>query len=241
MEGVTVFNTSLERGTISDFDGNFKIEAGLHDRIEISALQFQKFTVIVDEGIISERKMTVYLVEEVNKLPEVIVSPYDLSGNIVVDVKRTKTTNLPFKEGEFSLDDAPVDLTNDYKTRVYNSFVRGAGDKSDQLGGDVLGLVGLFLKPFFKKKNKKSDAREDLYPDVSGKSGDSQFDLRDMYTNKQLSDLINIPEDTVNAFLVYLEGTNLNYNLLRQNKELEFVEALVLQGKSFLAAQGEKN
>jgi len=241
IEGITVFNSSSEMGTISDFDGNFKIEVGLHDRVEISALQFQKFTVIIDEGIVSERKMTVYLIEQVNKLPEILVSPYDLTGNIVVDVKRTKTTNLPFKEGEFDLDEMPIDLTNDYKSEVYNPFVIGAGGKADQLGGDILGLVGMFLKPIFKKKNKKPKNREDFFPSVLGNSGDLQFDLRDMYNNKQLSDLTGIPEAKANEFIVYAEDNGLNYNLLRQGKELEFVEALILRSKSFLAIQGDED
>lgn len=240
VEGVTVYNTSSEEGTVTDFNGNFKIKVGLNDRVEVSALQFQKFTVIVDEGIISEKKMTLYLIEQINKLPEVLVSPYDMSGNIIVDVARVKTTNLPFKKGEFDTNKVPVDLTVDYKSGVNNPFVTGAGGATDQLGGNVVGLVGLLLKPLLKRKNKKAKSQENNFPSV-GNPQDDIFDLRLMYTNKEFSELLKIPEESVNEFIAYMEKDGLDYSLLKQGRELEFIDFLVLESKSFLALKSDKD
>ena len=241
IEGVTVYNMSSEKGTITDFDGNFTIDVALNDRIEISALQFKKFIVVVDEGIIEQKRMSIFMVEQVNTLPEVVVTPYDLSGNIIVDVNRVKTLNLPFGEDQISLDKNPVNLTPDDKTRVYNQFVRGAGGKADMLGGDVIGLVGFLLKPLFKKKKKKTDIEK--YNERTGiaEQNSDVLDLRLMYTNEYMKGVFGIPEDKVNEFIVYVEDNGLDYDLLKKGREMEFIDFLVQQSKTFLDLQSEKD
>ena len=241
IEGITVYNTSSERGTITDIDGNFTIKAGLNDRIEISALQFKKFIVAVDQGIIEQGKMTIFMVEEINKLPEVVVTPYDLSGNIIVDVSRVRTLNLPFEAENFDLNKVPVEQTPDYKSGVGNEFVRGAGGKSDMLGGDMIGLVGFLLKPLFKSKDKKSDL-EKYQERVQAANVDSDvLDLRLMYSNDYIYRMFGIPKDKVNEFIVFVEDNGLDYDLLTEGREMEFIDFLVQQSNSFLDLQSEKD
>jgi len=242
IEGITVYNTTSEKGTITDIDGTFTIEAGLNDRIEISALQFKKFIVAVDEGIIEQRKMTIFMVEEVNKLPEVVVSPYDLSGNIVVDLNRVKTVNLPFKNSEFDVELAIIDLTPDNKTRAENPFVQGAQTSGyGQGGADVIALVGFLLKPLFKKKGKKSEIEKYNGRVQATTQNQEVLDLRLMYTNSFMSNAFGIPEGRVNEFIVFVEDNGLDYDLLKNGREMEFIDFLVRQGKSFLDLQSERD
>ena len=72
VEGVTIYNTSSNKGTITDIEGQFSIEVTLNDRVEVSALQFEKFVIVINEAIMSSKIMTVFLVERINKLDEVI-------------------------------------------------------------------------------------------------------------------------------------------------------------------------
>ncbi len=241
VEGVTVYNTSSEQGTITDFDGNFKIQAGLNDRVEISALQFKKFVVIVDQGIVDQKKMTIFMVEEINKLPEIVVSPYDLSGNIIVDVNRVKTLNLPFDAENFNLDKALVDLTPDNKSAVNNSFVQGSGGMSDQLGANLNGLIGLLVKPLFKKKKKKTDIEKYNKRTQTAAQESEVLDLRLMYTNEYMERWFGIPKEKVNEFIVFVEDKGLDYSLLNEGREMEFIDFLVHQSKSFLDLQSEKD
>src|SRR5210317_804488 len=53
IEGVTIFNTSSNQGTITNEEGEFNIKVSLNDRIEISALQFNQITLTVNEEVIS--------------------------------------------------------------------------------------------------------------------------------------------------------------------------------------------
>lgn len=241
IEGITVYNTSSEKGTITDIDGTFTIEAGLNDRIEISALQFKKFIIAVDEGVVEQRKMTIFMVEEVNKLPEVVVTPYDLSGNIIVDINRVRTLNLPFEADNFNLKKVPVEQTPDYKSSVQNQFVRGAGGKSDMLGGDMIGLVGFLLKPLFKKKDKKTDIEKYQDRVQAANKAFEVLDLRLMYSNDYIYRMFGIPQDKVNEFIVFVEDNGLDYDLLKEGREMEFIDFLVQQSNSFLDLQSEKD
>jgi len=243
IEGVTIYNITSDHGTISDFDGNFTISAKVNDRIEISALQFKKFVVVIDEGIIEQKKMTIFMVEQVNKLPEIVITPYDLSGNIIVDISRVRTTNLPFKENEFDLELAPVELTPDNKTKAENPYVIGAGGKADQLGANLTNIIGYILKPLFKKNKKNQETEVEQYnARVGAATQDSEvIDLRLMYSNSYVSRTFGIPEDKVNEFIVFVEDNGLDYNLLIEGREMEFIDFLVHQSQSFLDLQSEED
>lgn len=236
IEGVTVFNASSNKGAITDFNGAFKIEVGINDRVEISALQFKKFTVIIDEGVIAEKKMTIFLVEQVNKLPEVVVSPYDLSGNIIVDIERVKTTNLPLDADDFSLKVAAIDLTPDYKSKAENPFVNGA--EALKYNTNFVSIFNSFLKPLFDGKNKNEQHNSNQ---KAREQQEQRFNLRDMYSNYYMFKAFNIPEDKVNEFIAYVEDNGLDYNLLKEGREMEFIDVLVAQSTSFLAIQSDKD
>jgi len=64
IEGITVYNTSSNKGTITDAKGVFKIKVALNDKIEVSALQFQDFDVKISQDVINSKEITVYLVEQ---------------------------------------------------------------------------------------------------------------------------------------------------------------------------------
>ena len=92
-EGVTVFNSSSGKGTITDEDGKFTIEVALNDRIEFSALQFEDFAVVITQQIIDFKEITVFLIEQINKLDEVLILPYNLTGNLSFDTKNIELMN----------------------------------------------------------------------------------------------------------------------------------------------------
>lgn len=90
-EGINVYNISSQKGTVTNADGTFEIEVAENDRVQITALQYQSFTVVIDKGIVEQKRINIFMNPAINQLDEVVVRPYDLSGNINVDVKRIKT------------------------------------------------------------------------------------------------------------------------------------------------------
>ena len=108
VEGITVYNQSTKNGVTTDEKGAFRIDVAENDILAFGALQFKDFSIVIDERIIKSRQVSVRLVEEVNKLDEVIVLPYDLSGNVNVDVEAVRTYNVEMSKiykGEEDFDD----------------------------------------------------------------------------------------------------------------------------------------
>src|SRR5690606_7599586 len=94
-QGISIFNLNSGRGTVSNASGQFNIGVALNDSISVTSLQFQPFTIVVDKGIIDTRQLNIRLNEVLNLLPEVVVRPYDLTGNITVDLNRLPVASIP--------------------------------------------------------------------------------------------------------------------------------------------------
>ncbi|WP_282144271.1 SusC/RagA family TonB-linked outer membrane protein [Cellulophaga baltica] len=71
--GISVLIKNTTRGTITDFDGNFTIEAAIGDILLFKGLGFKSTEVVVKD----KNDITVQLLEDVAALQEVVVSGYD--------------------------------------------------------------------------------------------------------------------------------------------------------------------
>lgn len=235
LENVTIYNTSSNKGTLTDEKGQFKINVALFDVLEVRALQFQDFTVTIDQNIIASKKATIFLVERINKLDEVVVLPYDLTGNLVVDMESVRTFNPDLDAIYFGiLDISAYEFPDDNKSEVENIAARGPGnDIRYQMDG--VAIIGMLLKPLFKsnKERKENERAEVVNIPTTG--------LRDYYSGRYIEDNFGIPGDKVNEFVTYVENHGLDYSLLKKGKEMEFLEFLTQKSKEFLKAPSGKN
>lgn len=90
---VHVLNLSALKATISDADGFFRIEAGLGDTLLFSAVRYRRTSLVIDASVLGAVSLLVPLQPFVNELDEVVVSPYDLSGDLDKDVGRLPAVN----------------------------------------------------------------------------------------------------------------------------------------------------
>jgi hypothetical protein len=228
IENITIYNASSNNGTLTDENGKFKIEVALFDILEVRALQFQDFTVTVDQNIIDSKKATIFLVEKVNKLNEVVILPYDLTGNLVADMESVRTFNPDLDAIYFGIGDiSAYEFPDDYKSNIENIAARGPGNDL-RYQFNAVAVVGMLLKPLFKsgydKKNSKVTDITDL-PNTS---------LRDYYSVHYIVDNFNIPEDKIDQFVAYVESHGLDYSMLKKGKEMDFLEFLTEKSKEFL-------
>ncbi len=84
--GVVVQNISMKRAVITDMDGNFTIRVKLGDTLAFSAVQYKRKLLTVNQVIFNTNFITVPLDEFVNELDEVVVRPYNLSGDLDQDL-----------------------------------------------------------------------------------------------------------------------------------------------------------
>lgn len=223
-EGITVYNTSSNQGTITDDDGAFTLKVGENDRVIFSALQYNDVIVVIDQGIVQTKKMRLELIENLTILDDVIVTPYDLSGNIRVDVGNTKTTRInPFPEVSLNEIENNYEILPDAQTGVSN----------DALGGfnfqNGLNFVNIF-KAIFKKRDRYVIDKNAIKPNVDS-------ELRTMYDDVFFKKNLQLEMDEIAPFIFYAEEKGLNASLLEKGRELDLIEFLLEQRKSFSASK----
>ncbi|WP_339896113.1 carboxypeptidase-like regulatory domain-containing protein [uncultured Algibacter sp.] len=229
VSGITIFNTSSNTGTITDENGEFKLKVSLKDNIEVSALQYQNISFEVNAAILKSKKMKLFLIEEINKLDEVIVFTKGLSGNLITDVAAT----TPFKPKLDALyfgvkKSKEYDFEKDYKSGVNNITV----DRQHQTmvnGLDIVNVVDQLLLPLFRSKVK--DKKKAGVPDVPIES------IKHYFGSNFLTDNFNIPEHRVEEFIRFVHNGDFDFSLLNYGKEMEFLEILNKKSIEFLKAK----
>ncbi len=87
MQGVTVINLNLVKGTVTNAIGSFELEARVNDTLHISYVGFDPLKVRVSSDWIKTRITTIELVEKAIVLDEVEIDGVTLTGYLEVDAK----------------------------------------------------------------------------------------------------------------------------------------------------------
>lgn len=234
-EGVAVYNTSSNRGTATDEDGYFSLEVAVNDVVEFSALQFQDFKVVITEDVLNSKRLTVILVEEVNKLDEVVLLPFDLTGNLNADLENVRTYNVSLDDVYFGLDHmSDFEFSADYKTKADNLAFSEYNPRVD----NMLNLVNLagFLVSQVADIDKKHPLTEE-----DKAIGKTPFKVAlDKYSYNFIHSNFDIPLHQVEDFLDYIEEQGIDDSLLEKDKEIQFLERISQLSKSFLKQGRDK-
>ncbi len=83
-----VLNITYDKASITDLNGFFSITANLNDTLVFSAIQFKKKTMVVTQNVLESKFLYVPLEDALNELDEVIVMPYNLTGDMTLDLDR---------------------------------------------------------------------------------------------------------------------------------------------------------
>lgn len=87
---VHVINKTSKKATISNASGYFSIPAKPNDTILFSSVQFEKFELIVNAEILEGGIIEIALNEVMIELEEVLVTPYNLTGDLHKDIQFLK-------------------------------------------------------------------------------------------------------------------------------------------------------
>lgn len=140
LESVHVINLNQVIGTITNQEGKFTIEAAVNDTLYLSYLGFKSQKVRVTNDMFKIKDTKIALTELAYALEEVIVTPYQLTGYLEIDVK-----NLP------------VNNAYQYSISGLNTSYE-AGSKSPSAVTKVLGAIlnpADLLRNLFGKKPRQ--------------------------------------------------------------------------------------
>lgn len=231
---ISIYNVSSQKGTITNEIGEFNLEVGVNDRVLFSALQFQKFTVIVDEGIVDSKVMKIYVNPAIFQLDEVIVRPHDLTGNIVVDAARINTSdplpafNLSWEDLEYGFE-----FSDDKSSGVENSALDKTSKMATEHIGTInlLGFVNLLGETLFRNRDRsqKKSSLEQM------QRGDASFvALNQRFPKTYFTELLLIPEKRIENFIYFIIENGFTAELLKENNELKLMDFLEKQSKIYL-------
>ncbi|GAA3624015.1 carboxypeptidase-like regulatory domain-containing protein [Flavivirga jejuensis] len=233
VEAVTIFNTSSNKGTITNEKGVFVIKAALRDIIEISALQFQTVSITIDADVIKTQQLKIHLVQQVNRLDAVVLSS-GLSGNILTDVANVKTIKPIYIDmGNMDVDFEYNDVKAFDNEVVVNHLKAIINPEARNFMPDIVKIFKLLTKKDLPLKVNLLKEKVKERPE--------QKDLLDVYDHKAISTIFNLPLEHVGDFVAFVEEKGINSELFKRENEMYLIEFLIKQNELFLKLQNVEN
>ena len=217
-EGISVVNRTAKTATVANELGNFTIRVAKGDTLHFSALQFQNFSVVIDSGVIESQQLNVFISEAVTELPEVVVSPYDLSGNVEVDVKIIPVipTDLPTKSA------AEI---NPYEHTFRPDSLVSPANAAMRSGMIYSGMnfANIFRHIFTSR---------DVITTVGGSDAIDE-EILTLYDDDFFTENLNIKKENIYEFIYFAEDNGLTPAMLKPENEMSLIEFLVTQSQDF--------
>ncbi len=220
-QGISIFNLNSNRGTVTDNAGEFDIAVRADDSLSVSSIQFQEFIIIIDQGVIDSRKLNISVNEVVNQLPEVFVSPYDLTGNVRVDITRLQVVEVPDTLTAMDVANTytPADAEPDFQESPENIALR----QSQNFMVNGFNFVNLFKEMLVTRKRNE----------IHRPNADIDDDVRKLYSDAFFQENLGIKMENINDFIYYADDNGLREEMLKEGNEMELIEFLVEQSKRY--------
>lgn len=205
-----VINSSTGRATITGDDGRFAIRAKVGDQLVFTAVNYQLEIVVVSLEIMNKKRLVVEVDEKVTELDEVVVSPENQERFLEVQ-------NEDFKQYEYEIDRA-----SEVENIAQSQTVRGMRDG--------LNFVNIFKALFQPNEQNTVERRPLKVSEVLRQIYDDEFFVVDL----------RLPQDKIDAFLLYCDEEMGSQDLLRKDSEFQLIDFLVTHSKTFLAELDEE-
>ena len=198
-----VINTNTQKATITDENGRFMIQVKVGDQLVFTAVNYQLRIIKITDEILKNNRLVVEVNEKVTELEEVVVSPE--SQERFLEVKNEK-----FKNFEYEIDRS---------TEVQNIANASTNDRIE----GRLNFVNIFKAIFQSRNQDTGETTEFKVSDVLRQVYDDEFFVVDL----------GLPQDKIDAFLLYCDDKIPSQSLLKKENEFQLIDFLVTQSKEF--------
>lgn len=136
LEKIHVINLNLEKGAVTNANGDFQILANENDSLYISSVQFENKTVVVTKEMIASKSLKIVLQNKMNELAEVVIDDIKLSGYLASDLTKISVKNVERKNK--LQNDLNSFIAKDKKLNPYGSPNPAGGIRIDKIAGAVI-------------------------------------------------------------------------------------------------------
>lgn len=200
-----VINSTSETATITNDDGEFTILVKEGDQLVFTAVNYQLEVVTITPEILLNNRLVVEVTEKVTQLEGVVVTPENQE-------KFLEVKNEDFKNFEYEIDRG-TEVENIAESRT----VRGMQDG--------INFVNIFKALFRSKNQDGKEVTPLLVSEVLRQVYDDEFFVVDL----------KLPQDKIDAFLLYCDDKVPSRTLLRKENEFQLIDFLVTHSKTYLA------
>nr|WP_298931114.1 carboxypeptidase-like regulatory domain-containing protein [uncultured Allomuricauda sp.] len=204
-----VINSTSETATITNDDGQFVILVKEGDQLVFTAVNYQLEVVTITPEILNNNRLVVEVTEKVTQLDEVVITPENQQ-------KFLEVKNENFKGFEYE-----IDRTTEVENVAESRSVRGMRDG--------INFVNIFKAMFNSKKEDGEDKTPLKVSEV----------LRQVYEDEFFVVDLKLPQDKIDAFLIYCDDKVPSQTLLRKENEFQLIDFLVTHSKTYLAELDE--
>ena len=221
VSAVHVSNISENKGTITDENGFFEISVIIGDTLVFSAVQFKKKELVVTQEVLDYPLFLVALEETLNELNEVVVMPYNLSGDLQKDMGKIVIGPVITSSTEGLLNADVKRVTQSqrklYTARTWDLEIGfGFKVKTDPLINYFSGRT---------KRLKKRIAQEAQSKWIEK--------VRAYYPDSLYVQELKIPENNVGDFIYSFEKDTLFEGIVRNGDKLKLWEFLQIKSEEY--------
>jgi hypothetical protein len=169
-------------------------------------------------------QLNVFVSEAVTTLPEVVVSPYDLSGNVRVDVEIIPVvdTELPTKSAA-EINPYEYTFRPDSLVSPPNAAMRSGMIYSG------MNFANIF-RNIFTSRN--------VMTTVGGEE-DIDDQVLQLHEDEFFKEQLNIPQENIHEFIYFAEDNGLTPQMLKPENEMQLIEFLVAQSQKYKQRKAE--
>jgi hypothetical protein len=201
-----VINSTSQMATITNDNGEFAIRVKLNDEIVFTSINYQIEVVKISQQILDNNRLVVEVNEKVTELDEVVVSPENQK-------KFLELQNEDFKKFEYETDQSS-EVINIAEDKITRGIMQ-----------DGINFVNIFKALVNTKKDQPTENDKPLkVSEVLRLVYDDEFFVLDL----------KIPQDQIDAFLIYCDEKIPPRTLLKKDNEFELIDFLVTQSNIFL-------
>ena len=236
IENIHIVNKNTKKGTISNKNGEFNIVVNLNDTLIFSGIQFYLLEIEINQKIINKKYLEIELLQKINTLSEVELKAHNLIGNLSIDSKK-------FMDSINEANPLAVNYEN-FDFSIPSKFVAkqldpdrlpDVTDPMIPVGGDLLGLASMVLKPLTKEIKKIGKKKRD----IKNEEREYQKNLKTVLENIRIEfgdvffiKTLHIPLVRIDAFINYCEPYGI-VDLFLKNQRIELIDLLIRESNNF--------
>lgn len=177
----------------------------------------------ITSKIVQTGVLNISITEGLNKLPEVVLRPHELTGNLNVDAENIKVVDIPLPPLSISLNEYDYEMRPDPQSRVHNAATGGGGMKKGLNIGGILSRVVHSIR----SEKKKVSPKHRIHPVAFDQK------LRSLYTQDFFTDVLKIPAPQVPTFISFLHEQQFPEELFAEKKEMDLLQHLMDQAELY--------